>query len=420
MPDQYQYPRRDESHPEGQLIQTHGSSRFVREIGGGLGDLGILLPLAILLIMNNGLSPAAVFIFIGFHYLITGYYFKIPLPVQPLKAMAVTALAMGASSRLVGAAGILMGGILLILAFGNLASLLEKIFTRPVIRGIQLAIGLFLVKQGLSLMMSPAKIFSGMGPVFESPYFSMVLGIGTGLFLFLLLPKTKIPATMIILPAGMLLGAVIGLASDHQFRMPYPLFPLPGSPRAFPEPIVPSWNELGTAFALLVIPQIPLTFANSVVSCCQVSRDYFGQQAKKVTPRALCVSLGLGNLLGGFFGGLPCCHGAGGLTSHYLFGARTGRATIFTGLLFLASGFLFGNSVHRLFALIPVPILGAFLVYAGVEHGLLVRDVFSGRNAAFVVLLIGTVSAGTGNIAVGFAAGMTAEFLMKRVPVPGV
>ncbi|MBI1819312.1 MAG: hypothetical protein HYR81_03175 [Nitrospirae bacterium] len=108
------------------------------------------------------------------------------------------------------------------------------------------------------------------------------------------------------------------------------------------------------------------------------------------------------------------------MTSHYLFGARTGRATIFTGCLFLAAGFLFGNSVHHLFALIPVPILGAFLVYAGVEHGLLVRDVFSERNAAFVALLIGAVSAGTGNIAVGFAAGMTAEFLMKRVPVPGV
>ncbi|MBI1819313.1 MAG: hypothetical protein HYR81_03180 [Nitrospirae bacterium] len=146
------------------MIQMQGSSRYVREIGGGLGDLGILLPLAILLITNNGLSPAAVFIFVGLHYLITGYYFKIPLPVQPLKAVAVTALAMGATPRLVGTAGILMGGILLILAFGNLASLLGKIFTRPVIRGIQLAIGLFLVKQGLSLMMAPVGSPAVMAP----------------------------------------------------------------------------------------------------------------------------------------------------------------------------------------------------------------------------------------------------------------
>ncbi|MBI4715177.1 MAG: hypothetical protein HY760_04460 [Nitrospirae bacterium] len=189
-----------------------------------------------------------------------------------------------------------------------------------------------------------------------------------------------------------------------------------GGALTLPVPLWPSWNDFVTAFFLLVLPQIPLTFANSVVSCYHVSRDYFGDRAGRVTPRALCTSLGLGNLIGGFFGGLPCCHGAGGLTAHYTFGARTGRATVFIGFIFVTLGLMFGESIDHLFALIPAPVLGALLVFVGVEHCLLIRDVLPHRHAAFLALLIGVVSAGTGNIAVGFTVGMAVGFLMKRVP----
>lgn len=377
------------------------------EIGGGLGDLGVLLPLAILLIVNNGLSPVAVFTVVGLHYLITGWYFKIPLPVQPLKAMAVIAIATGATPQMIGATGLWMGLILLLLSLGNLAEQMGRIFTKPIVRGIQLAIGFFLAKQGLMLIMDPVKTFHGVGLNYPWSWFPILIGVIAGLLILLSVGNPEVPTTFIVLPLGLLIGFVLMDPAER---------PTLGYHWTWPVPLIPTWNDFSKAFFLLVLPQIPLTFANSIVSCYHVAQDYFGERAKRVTPRALACSLGFGNLIGGALGGLPCCHGAGGLTAHYALGARTGRATIFIGLCFMVLGFLFGDSVHQLFAMIPAPVLGALLIYVGVEHTLLIQDILPHRQAAFLALLIGVVSAGTGNIAIGFVVGMVVGFLMRRIP----
>ncbi|MDH4228629.1 MAG: putative sulfate/molybdate transporter [Nitrospirota bacterium] len=382
-------------------------ARNLRELGGGLGDLGTLLPLAILLIVNNGLSPVAVFCFVGLHYLITGFYFRIPLPVQPLKAMAVIAIATGASARLIGATGIWMGVILLLLAATDLAGLLSRIFTKPVVRGIQLAVGLFLVQKGLELVINPPSGFAASGPSGGGIWVMMGLAAVSGVIVLGLSVQHKIPATLVILPMGFLVGL---------FMAPAGSMPAIGGDLTIPALLPPTWNDLAGAFLLMVVPQLPLTFGNSVVSTCHISRDYFGEAAKRVTPRSVCVSLGIGNLIGGFFGAMPCCHGAGGLTAHYSFGARTGRATVFLGALFVGAGLMFGDAVHGLFALIPPAVLGVLLVYVGIEHCMMIRDVLPHRRAAFLALLIGGVALGTRNIALGFAVGMVVGLLMKRFP----
>lgn len=380
----------------------------VRELGGGLGDLGTLLPLAILLIMNNGLSPVAVFCFAGLHYLITGLYFRIPLPVQPLKAMAVIALATGATAPQIGATGIWMGAILLLLAATDLAGLLSRIFTKPIVRGIQLAVGLFLVQKGLELITDPPAAFAAVPSPETGPWLVTGLAAVSGLVVLGLSMQHRIPATLVLLPLGFLAGLL--------FIAPEGSVPAMGGGLTVPALLIPTWNDFATAFFLMVIPQAPLTFGNAVVSTCHISRDYFGDRANRVTPRSVCTSLGIGNLIGGFFGALPCCHGAGGLTAHYSFGARTGRATIFLGALFVAAGLLFGDSVHGLFALIPPAVLGVLLIYVGIKHCMMVRDVLPHRRAAFLALLIGGVALGTRNIAVGFTVGMMVGLLMKRFP----
>jgi len=385
-------------------------SRILREnaqeIGGSLGDLGILIPLAILLIVNNGLSPVTVFFFVGLHYLITGYYFKIPLPIQPLKAATMIAIATGASPQLIGATGILMGAILLILTFGKAAILIGRIFTKPIVRGIQLAVGLFLTQKGLALIMDPPDTLLAIGSA-EDSWISILLAVFAGVAILLASVYRKIPATLVIIPIGVLIGLVAA---------PVAQFPSLESQFTLPLLLQPSWDDFVAAFFLMVIPQIPLTFANSIVSTHYIAHDYFGERAKRVTPRSLCTSLGIGNLIGGFFGAMPCCHGAGGLTAHYSFGARSGRATIFLGVVFLVTGLLFGDSVYALFALIPAAILGALLIYVGVEHCMMIRDVLPHRQAAFVAMLIGGISVGTHNIAIGFAVGMVVGLLMKIFP----
>jgi SulP family sulfate permease len=382
-------------------------SNTLREFGGGLGDLGVLLPLAILLIINNGLSATAVFRVVGLHYLITGYYFKIPLPVQPLKAMAVIAIAMNASPQLIAATGLLMGVILLLLTLGKLAYRLSSIFTKPIVRGIQLSIGLFLAEKGLTLIANPNDAFQGISLNYPGTWFTVGLAILSGLIILGLNSSRRLPATLVLIPLGIFMGVVM---------TPSGQLPTLSGNLTLPSLVFPSSDDFITAFVLMVIPQIPLTFSNSIISTYHVAHDYFGERARRVTPRSLCASLGIGNLIGGLFGALPCCHGAGGLTAHYRFGARTGGATIFLGSVFVGAGLLFGDSTHSLFALIPAPILGALLVYVGVEHCMLIRDILHNRQAAFVALLIGAVSAGTHNIAIGFAVGMSVGLIMKFFP----
>src|SRR5262249_2664816 len=92
-----------------------------------------------------------------------------------------------------------------------------------------------------------------------------------------------------------------------------------------------SLQTFATAALVLVLPQLPLTFANSCLATADAARTYFGECATRVRPGRLALSLGLANLLAGAISGMPVCHGAGGLTAHRSFGARSGGAPIAMG-----------------------------------------------------------------------------------------
>ncbi len=64
-----------------------------RELAGSLGDLGTLLPLALGLILLNGLDATTIFITIGLFYILSGLYFRLTVPVQPMKLIAAYAIA---------------------------------------------------------------------------------------------------------------------------------------------------------------------------------------------------------------------------------------------------------------------------------------------------------------------------------------
>ena len=60
--------------------------RFNRlELAGSLGDLGTLLPLAIGMILINGLNPTGLFLAVGVFFILSGLYYGITVPVQPMK-----------------------------------------------------------------------------------------------------------------------------------------------------------------------------------------------------------------------------------------------------------------------------------------------------------------------------------------------
>ncbi|MGB9890555.1 MAG: putative sulfate/molybdate transporter, partial [Anaerolineae bacterium] len=154
--------------------------------------------------------------------------------------------------------------------------------------------------------------------------------------------------------------------------------------------------------------QIPLTLGNAVFATVDTARAYFGARAERVTPRHLLMTMGVSQLIAALFGGLPVCHGSGGLTAHYRLGARTGRAPILMGVLCLALAlFVDGNALPFL-ALIPYPVLGALLAFVGVQHARLVRDL-RGWEEVGVALVTAGVGFATGNLALGFGGGILLE-----------
>ncbi|MBU1262673.1 putative sulfate/molybdate transporter [bacterium] len=316
-----------------------------REFMGAFGDLGTLIPIFISLVAINGLNGQVVLLSVGLCYLTCGFYYQVPIPVQPLKAMAAIAIATGLQPSVLSAGGILIGVILLFLATSGLINQLNRIFSRPIIRGIQLGVGLLLIKASLVL------IFVGQK------------GIGS-------FPEMG------------------GLALS-----------------------IPNLDDFTSAFFLLVIPQLPLTLGNSIVATCDVARRYFPDKAERVTAYSLSFGLGITNILSGLMSSMPVCHGSGGVTAHYSFGARTGTAPIIMGSLCLVLGLIFAGQAINITKLIPYPILGIMLGYIGLKHIMLVAD-FRGKEL-FTASGIGIVSLISGNLAIGYLTGMAVWYFPR-------
>lgn len=377
------------------------------ELGGALGDLGTLLPLTAALITVNQMQATGVFFAVGVAYLVAGLYYRLPIPVQPLKAVSAIAIATGLSPSVVSAAGPLLGVVLLLLAASGLAPTVGQLFPRPVVRGIQLGLGLLLAQTGLQLAARPQLLLVGNESVLRLGQFGMPMGLpvacAVGLVLLRRSGWRRLPATLVALTLGLLValagGALPGLST---LRLGLVL----------PSPGLPSLEDLALAAALLVVPQIPLTLGNSVVATRKTAEDYFGSAAGRVTYRSLLTSMGLLNLMAGVVGGVPVCHGSGGLTAHYRLGARTGGANLMIGGALVALALLVDGNVVPLLALIPYPVLGALLVFTGVQHGLLAGDL-RGPSELLTAGTVAAVGFASGNLALGFGVGLLLQALLR-------
>jgi SulP family sulfate permease len=203
------------------------------------------------------------------------------------------------------------------------------------------------------------------------------------------------------LAAGLAFGARFDLSSSgFGFNLPQML------PFGFP-------GKADFTFALfaLVLPQLPMTLGNAALAYTDLSKEYFGDRSAKVTNRKACVSMALANFFSFLFGGMPLCHGAGGLAAHYRFGARTAGSNLMIGLLFLALAVLLGDNIVGLFNLLPMSILGVLLVFAGSQLTLTIMDL-KGRKDYFVATLILGITLAS-NLAAGFIAGMIVAQLLR-------
>ncbi|KAF5023833.1 hypothetical protein F66182_4091 [Fusarium sp. NRRL 66182] len=321
------------------------------EISGSLGDLGTLLPLMIALAAQGSIHLGSTLVFTGMFNILTGLLYGIPLPVQPMKAIASAAIQNGSSMDVVTAAGQWVGTAVLIMSATGLLRWVVRVVPLPVVKGIQLGAGLSLILGAGSSLLQP---LHWAHPAFDNRIWALAA--------FLVLIGTqklpRFPYALLFFLLALLL-AFLQVAISHES--------LPWFCIWHPRFVMPKWVGRGDSPALwMAIGQLPLTTLNSIIAVSALSQDLLPDlPAPSVT--SIGMSVALMNLTSTWFGGMPVCHGAGGLAAQYRFGARSGSSIILLGLFKLLLGLLFGKTLVDLLRHYPKSLLGIMVIAAGLE-----------------------------------------------------
>jgi sulfate permease, SulP family len=383
------------------------------EFAGSLGDLGTLLPLAIGLILINDLAPSGIFLSVGLFYLLSGAYFGVTVPVQPMKIISAYAIATGMSASQIFASGALMSVLLIVLSLVGIVSFISRHIPLSVVRGVQFSTGILLMIQGVRLIMGTSKFqvqynavepflsIQAIGPV----PIGILIGIAGAVITFLLIDNKKLPAGLIVVLMGLVLGIFLGTKEViHTWRFGVYL------PQLFPVGM-PSAADFSFAAIVLVLPQLPMTIGNAAIAYADLSKEYFGKAADRITPKSACLSMGLANALSFALGGMPLCHGAGGLAAHYRFGARGPGSNMMIGIIFVALAIFLGPHVLHAIMLIPLSIMGVLLVFAGCQLSLTILDIKQRKDMFVVLTILGITLAA--NLAAGFIIGTAIAYGLK-------
>ena len=356
-----------------------------REASGSVADLGVLVPIAIALIVSNGLSTTAVLLPAGLLYLVVAWTYRAPVAVQPLKAFGAAAIAAGAGSDVIAAGSLIMGVVFLVLGASGLLDRLGAVFPRVVIRGVQLAVGLTFVRIAWGMVAHPPSTFTGHWPVAATALACLITTV--------VLLRWRRASALVAVATGMGIAVVTTWGSGPMTLGPTPIT-LPT--------ITPA--DLMLAATLLVLPQVPLTLTNSCLAPADAAPRYFPDAASRITPSRLARTLGMANLAVGAISGMPLCHGAGGMSAHHAFGARTWRAPALIGAALTTLALLFSQDLTLILRAFPLAILAALLLVAGITHAQLLSDV-RGRFDWAAALAIGVAGA-TGHLLAAVVIGL--------------
>jgi len=364
------------------------------ELAGAVADLGVFVPIAVAMIVQNGLSPTAVLLPAGLLYVAAGLLYRVPVPVQPLKAFGAIAIAQGMGSSEIAAGALLMGVLFVALGASGLLDRAAKIFPKPIIRGVQLSVGLLFCQLAWKLTTVPPAAFTD----HAMPAWWLVGGAAAVTVAALLLRGRNVGLLLVAIAIAGIMVAFHG--------------PLSFGPSTLHLPQLNTQVFAAAAIAL-VLPQLPLTFANSCLATTDVAQTYFGAAADRVKPGRLALSLGVANLVASMMSGMPVCHGAGGLTAHRSFGARTGGAPVVLGTTLVLISLLIGNSLAALLAGFPIPILAGLLVVAGLLHIMLLKDLARPSHWALAI----TVGAAgfLSNLAIALVGGLMIWWTAKTI-----
>lgn len=375
------------------LAESGRKNRFDRmEWAGAFGDLGTLIPFVVAYISVLKMNPFGVLFAFGLAMLVCGLVYKTPFPVQPMKAIGAAA-AMQATQAVVApnviySAALVTGLIWLALGLSGWAARLARMVPATVVSGIVFGLGFGFMLHGLTMM--------------RSDWLVALIGFAGTL---LLMRNRIVPAMFVLLAFGVAIGAwqhpdlLHGVVREGA-RLHWPSFALADL----------SWHQLMVGTLLLAVPQIPLTLGNAVIATREENNLLF--PLRQLGESRIAVSTGIMNLFSAAVGGVPMCHGAGGMAGHIAFGARTGGAIVILGGALLLLAFFFSDSVEMLFALLPAAVLGVILFLTGAQLALGKSEFPSQRGERMVVLL--TAALCVWNVGAGFVVGMLLHHFQRR------
>lgn len=368
-----------------------GGNQFDRsEFAGAFGDLGTLVPFVVGYITIARLDPQGVLLGFGLLALATGLYFRTPMPVQPMKAIATVAVTQPqmVTPGAIFASAVVTGVFWLGMGITGAVSWLAALTSRPVVRGIVLGLGLSFILEGVSLMHR--------GPLVAVP--AVVLT-------FLLLSQPRVPAMLVLLAYGAAAALTLDPTLMHDLGSLAPGFRLP----ALQVPSL-SWHDAVTGALALAIPQTALTLGNAVIATAEEHNALFPH--RRISVRLLALDHGLMNLIAAPLGGVPMCRGAGGMAGHVRFGAHTGGAIVILGVILLGGALFFADSVATLFRLFPLPVLGVILFFSGIELAVGINgDTFSRSERTIMVVTAGVA---LWNMGVAYLAGLMLHHAAQR------
>lgn len=358
------------------------------EWAGAFGDVGTLIPFVVAYITIVKVEPLGLLLMFGIALMASGLYYRTPLPIQPMKAIGAAAIAGGISPAALFGSGLTTGLFWLLAGVTGAIRPISRLATKPVVRGIMLGLGLSFMVDGVHRMTS-APVLAGIALVVT----------------YLLLTNPRIPAMFVLLIIGVVSAVIMEpqlmseLAQIHiGFKLP--VFSLSTM----------TWNDLVVGTLLFTLPQIPLTLGNAVIAIVAENNDLFPD--RKVTEKKIAISQGIMNLVAPIFGGVPMCHGAGGMAGHVRFGAKTGGALVILGSLLVLIALFFSDSVAIFFKIFPNAILGVILFFAGSELAIVVRDIGDKKSDFYVMLIVAAFA--MWNMGAAFFVGVILDNSLRR------
>jgi hypothetical protein len=369
-------------------------NRFDRmEWAGAFGDLGTLIPFVLAYVSVMGLDPLGVLLGFGVCMVASGVWYRTPFPVQPMKALGVVATTQAAQTAMITpqavyGSGLVTGILWLILGLTGATRWVTHLVSRPVVVGMVLGLGLGFMVEGIKLMAV-----------------GWLLSVAVLVVALLLLSNRSVPAMFVILIGGGLVAIVrepslLHALSTIRFELRFPSFALAGI----------TWSDFVIGFVFLALPQVPLTLGNAMIAIVEENNKLFPH--RPVSERSVSISTGLMNLFGAGVGGVPMCHGAGGMAGHVRFGARTGGALIILGALLVLIALCFSSSIQTIFGMIPREVLGVILFLTGAQLALGSCDFSKDKGERFVTII--TAGLSMWNIGLAFVIGLSIFYLIKR------